>query len=294
MVLIIFLTEINIRKILKTIYFISCLIVILSCTSANNNNKNTEKDIDRSEYLRQDFQQILDSANVIGSVLVFDPQSKIAYSNDFKRCDKGYLPASTFKIPNSIIALETGVVENDSTLFKWNGEKRRLPVWEQDLIFRDAFQFSCVPCYQEIARKIGVKRMNEYLLKLNYGNMVVDSGNLDRFWLEGESSISMNQQLNFLNRFYETKLPISKRTYEIMKRLLLIESNDSWKFSGKTGWAIRKGNNVGWFTGYLETRGKVYFVVTNIEPKEAFDLDLFPVIRTQISLGALRKLKLIE
>jgi len=55
------------------------------------------------------------------------------------------MPASTFKIVNSIIALETGVVENDSTMFKWNGEKRRLPIWEQDLTFRDAFHFSCVP-----------------------------------------------------------------------------------------------------------------------------------------------------
>ncbi len=279
---------------MKTIYFISFLILILSCTSVNENNKNTERKIVLSELLKPDFQQILDSANVVGSILVFDPQTNTAYSNNFTRCDKGYLPASTFKIPNSIIALETGVVENDSTLFKWDGEKRRLSVWEQDLIFRDAFQFSCVPCYQEIAHKIGVKRMHQYLEKLNYGIMVFDSTTIDLFWLEGESKISMNQQLDFMNRFYNNELPISVKTSEVMKRLMVIESNDSWKFSGKTGWAIRNGNNIGWFTGYLETGDKVYFVVTNIEPNESFNLDLFPIIRTKISLGALRKLKFID
>ena len=79
-----------------------------------------------------------------------------------------------------------------------------------------------------------------------------------------------------------------------MEHLLLIESNNSWTFSGKTGWSIRNGNNIGWFAGYLEKGNNVFFVVTNIEPKEAFNMDLFPKIRTQISLGALRKLKIIN
>jgi beta-lactamase class D len=226
--------------------------------------------------------------------LVYDLQNDTAYSNDFSRCDIGFLPASTFKIPNSIIALETGVVEDDSTLFKWDGEKRRLPAWEQDLIFRDAFQFSCVPCYQEIARKIGVERMKEYLAKLNYGNMVVDSASIDLFWLKGESTITMNQQLDFLVRFYNSELPVSERTHDIMKRLMLLESNESWNFSGKTGWVTRNGNNVGWFVGFLEKGQRIYFVITNIEPMGSFNMELFPVIRKQIAMGALKNLKVIE
>jgi beta-lactamase class D len=279
---------------MKHLALFALLSILLSCSQPVQKPNADGNDTRRTEVVMTDFQQILDSANVVGSVLVYDLESGTAYSNDFQRCDKGYLPASTFKIPNSIIALETGVVENDSTLFKWNGEKRRLPVWEQDLIFRDAFRVSCVPCYQEIARKIGVKRMKEYLAKLNYGKMVVDSATIDLFWLEGESTITMSQQLDFLIRLYNAELPISERTREIMKRLMQIESNDSWKFSGKTGWAIRNGNNIGWFVGYLEKGNKVYFIVTNIEPNEAFNLDLFPKIRTQISLGALRKMKIIE
>jgi beta-lactamase class D len=279
---------------MKSSYLIIGLLIVVSCTHSDNHKTTTEKEIIDSEVLRPDFQHIIDSAKVKGSILVYDPQTKISYSNDFSWCDKGFLPASTFKIVNSIIALETGVVENDSTMFKWDGEKRRLPVWEQDLIFRDAFQLSCVPCYQEVARKIGHNRMNEYLKKLNYGNMVVDSANIDVFWLEGESRISMNQQLDFLVKFYNQELPISERTSQIVKKMMLLDSNSSYQFSGKTGWAVRNGNNNGWFAGYLETRNKVYFIVTNIEPEEEFNMDLFPKIRSQISLEAFRKLEIID
>ena len=75
---------------------------------------------------------------------------------------------------------------------------------------------------------------------------------------------------------------------------MVIEDNGKYVFSGKTGWSIRNGNNNGWFVGYLETKGGVYFVVTNIEPREKFNMDLFPKIRTRISLEAFKELKIID
>jgi beta-lactamase class D len=270
------------------------LFTLISCSPGKGGKKSPENIIVQSVVYNSDFQNIIDSADVTGSILIYDQQNNTYWSNDFARCDSGFLPASTFKIPNSIIALETGVVKNDSTLFKWNGEKRRLPAWEQDLTFADAFRVSCVPCYQEIARKIGPARMNEYLNKMKYGNMIVDSSDIDEFWLEGNSRISMNQQLDFIARFYNYQLPVSDRTRDILKRMMVIENNGKYIFSGKTGWSIRNGNNNGWFVGYLETKGTVYFIVTNIEPREAFNMDHFPKIRTEISLEAFKKLKVIE
>lgn len=207
---------------------------------------------------------------------------------------KGYLPASTFKIPNSIIALETSVVENDSTLFKWDGEQRSLEAWEQDLIFKDAFHASCVPCYQEVAIKIGAERMIQYLEKLKYGNMKVDSSNLQMFWLEGDSKISQFEQIDFLNRFYHSELPISKRTASIMKRMIVVKANDKYVLSGKTGWSIRNGNNNGWFVGYIELKNRMYFFATNIRPKEQFDMSMFPMIRKDITYKALKEMDVIE
>lgn len=236
------------------------------------------------------IQKLLDSTQLVGSVLLFDPQENTYYSNNFDRCDQGYLPASTYKITNSIIALETGVMESDTTLIKWNGEQRRMKVWEQDLLFKQAFHASCVPCYQEIARKIGPERMNKHLKAFNYGNMVVDSSNIDVFWLEGPSRITQNQQMDFIKRFYTEKLPIKDRTYEIMKRMIIIDEDENQRFSGKTGWSIRDGFNVGWFVGYLEKGDNVYHVVTNVEPTPEFNIDEFGRVRQWVSTESLKML----
>ena len=271
---------------MNKIVLITSIVILATLFSCTQINKKREQQAGTRQETLSAFQQILDSADVSGSILIYDPAKGIYYSNDFERCGLGHLPASTFKIPNSIIALETGVMESDSTMIKWDGEKRRRGDWEKDLYFRDAFHVSCVPCYQEIARKIGVERMKEYLEKLDYGNMVVDSASIDLFWLEGDSKISQFEQVDFLVRFYNSQLPVSKRTEEIMKRLMVIEENDSFRLSGKTGWSVRNGNNNGWFVGYLEKGGWVYFVATNIDPKTEFNMDLFAVIRREISMRA--------
>lgn len=286
----------NMKK-MKYCYLIVLLFIISSCSNNKQNEYGTQnKPIkgDQEKVVKPELQQIIDSSKVNGSIVIYDPQNKVYYSNDFQWAKKGKLPASTFKITNSIIAIETGVVKDDSTLFKWNGEKRRLAIWEQDLIFSDAFHLSCVPCYQDIARRIGEKRMKEFLTKFNYGNIVVDSSNIDLFWLEGDSKISQFQQIDFLTRFYNSKLPIAERTEKIIKRLMVIEKNDFYTISGKTGWSIRNGNNNGWFVGYIETEGKVYFFATNVEPQEKFNMDMFPKIRNQITLKALKKLEIIK
>lgn len=274
----------------KNNYYALIIFVFLISCSGNTKtsslkpiNKFTPKEITKPE-----FQSIIDSANVNGAILVYDLQKNRYYSNNFNWSKKGHLPASTFKIANSIIALETGVIENDTTLFKWNGEKRAVKAWEQDLILKDAFQFSCVPCYQEVARKIGVERMNEYLQKLNYGDIEVNSTNIDNFWLEGNSNISQFQQIDFLKRLYQSELPIKTRTEAIIKKLMFIEEMGDFKLMGKTGWSVRNGNNNGWFVGYIENNGTVYFFASNVEPKETFNMNLFSMIRKDVTNKALQ------
>jgi len=279
---------------MKILFLISIITIFISCAGENTSSNETKQQTRKQKTITPDFQTIIDSAKVEGSILIYDFKADNYYSNDFEWAKKGKLPASTFKITNSIIAIETAVVNNEHTLFKWNGEERRLKTWEQDLTFKDAFHFSCVPCYQGIARKIGAKKMIEYLDKLNYGNMKVNSGNIDMFWLEGESQITQFQQIDFLRRFYYSKLPIAKRTEKIMKKMMLIEENDQYKLSGKTGWSIRNGNNNGWFVGYVETSNKVYFFASNIKPKNQFEMSMFPMIRKVITYKALEKMEIIK
>ncbi|MFO7977972.1 MAG: penicillin-binding transpeptidase domain-containing protein [Bacteroidales bacterium] len=251
-----------------------------------------------ADFMHQDhhqgLQQLLDSAGVSGVILVVDVQSGILFSNQLQLGNQQHLPASTFKIPHSIIALETGVVQDENTLFEWDGQPRSLKVWERDMMLSEAFQRSCVPCYQQIASETGPERMKHWLELLGFGSMDVTPDNISTFWLEGHSRITPFQQLDFMIRFYRSQLPIKPSTTEIMKNMMVIEDHQQWRLSGKTGWAIRQNNNTGWFTGYLEKQGQVYFVVTCIEPDEKFDMKMFHLVRQQISMEAFRILKIIE
>ncbi|RXG11232.1 beta-lactamase class D [Leeuwenhoekiella aestuarii] len=279
---------------MKLIYIALITLTCFSCTNKKKSSENTKNTGIQREIKTPEFQMILDSAGVEGSILIFDLKNDTYYSNDFQWAETGRLPASTFKITNSIIALETGVVENDSTLFKWDGEDRSLESWEQDLILKEAFHYSCVPCYQEVARKIGAQRMSQYVSKLEYGAMDVDSKNIDMFWLEGDSRISQFQQIDFLKRFYESELPISERTEMIMKQMMIIAENENYTLRGKTGWSIRNGNNNGWFVGYIETGDDIYFFATNVEPKPQFNMDLFPMTRKNVTSKAFRQMEIIN
>ena len=272
------------------------LILVLGFTSCNL--RESKKEASAEEAIARidapEFGQLLEGAMVKGTILVYVPLEHAFYSNDFAWCGQGHLPASTFKIPNTMIALETGVAADENTVFAWDGQKRAMPAWEQDLSLREAFHYSCVPCYQEIARKVGAETMNQWIDTLNYGNMVVHPENIDRFWLEGDSRITPFQQVDFLHRFYSGQLPITERTYSLMKEIMVIESQDDWTLSGKTGWSIREGNNTGWFVGYLEKAGEVYFIATCIQPTDDFNMDMFNIIRRQISMEAFRVLQIIE
>ncbi|MBW4360915.1 class D beta-lactamase [Flavobacterium taihuense] len=270
---------------MRKILIISHLLLLVSISSHGQLKKN--------EVLKPEFATILESLKVKGAVLIYDVKNNTYYSNDFTWAKTGIIPASTFKIPNSIIALETGVIQNDSVIFKWNGEQRNNKKWEQDLTFKKAFQVSCVPCYQEVARKIGVNRMKTYLKKLDYPGMFFDTITIDNFWLQGESKISQMQQIDFLERLYFSKLPISKRTENTMRNIMIIENTKSYTLSGKTGWGMRADLDNGWFVGYIETNNLAYFFALNVEMKNA-TMDSFPAIRMNAIKEAFRKLKLIE
>jgi beta-lactamase class D len=270
-----------------SVFFLGILVVSISGCKTGSSTATTNPS---KQQVVPYFQELLDSIEARGSILIFDPQKNEYYSNDFKYASIGRRPASTFKIPNSIIALETGVLKNDSSILKWDGQKRLNAIWEKDLSLKEAFHVSCVPCYQEIARKVGYARMKEYLQKFGYGKMVFDTTTLDLFWLDGESTITQFEQINFLQRFYNSQLGIKNSTESIMKRLMIIEKNTEAQISGKTGWAIREKANYGWFVGYVERGDRQFYFATLLEPKEKFNMESFPLIRKKITYKALEKM----
>lgn len=271
------------------------IIILLNIIILVNFTANCQtKKLNTKEVVKTEFGNILDSLEVNGSILIYDVKNKIYYSNDFSWAKTGVIPASTFKIPNSIIALETGIIKNDSAIFKWNGEKRRFKRWEEDLTFKKAFQVSCVPCYQEIARKVGVKRMKKYLRKLDYKGMVFDTLTIDNFWLEGNSKISQKQQIDFLRKFYFSKFPISDRTIKIVKNIMEIERTENYILSGKTGLSSIEEKYNGWFVGYVETKSNVYFFATNVIPTDGLNVDDFISSRINVTKNALKQMNIMK
>jgi beta-lactamase class D len=261
----------------------------LSCAQEKKKNDSVQNIEQRK------LQTILDFAKVNGVILIFDYQQNKYYSNDFLKAKDSVLPASTFKIPNSIIGLETGILKNQQTVFKWNGNERAFSIWEKDLSLKEAFQKSCVPCYQELALKIGTKRMIESLKKLKFGKMDVNNENIDTFWLIGKSKINPFQQIDFLNRLYNKQLQISKQTNETIRKIMIIEQNKNYVLSGKTGLTISAKKETGWFVGYIEKEEKTFYFATKIISNENdMQRNKFSSLRKEVTILALKKLKIIE
>lgn len=239
------------------------------------------------------FGEIIEDAGLKGSILVFDEETDLFYSNDFEWAKTGFLPASTFKIPNSMIALETGTVDNAGTMFYWDGEPRGMEAWEADLSFEQAFKRSCVPCYQQIAREIGIDRMREYLDKFDYGGIDVDSSNLDIFWLQGNSRITQQEQIDFLRRIVSRDVPMSDSTFATLNTLMLIEKTDQYELFGKTGWSISGENNNGWFVGFVTKADNRWYFGTNVIPSDGFKMSDFPRARVQVTRQALQQMGIL-
>jgi beta-lactamase class D len=212
--------------------------------------------------------------NTVGAFVLYDSKNDHYIRYNESRCRQRFSPKSTFKIPNSLIGLETGVIRDAEFVIAWNRQKyppqdnwNQEPFvhWGQDHTLRSAIKYSVVWYYRELALGVGQQRMKQYISRFNYGNQAV-TGRIDNFWLDGSLRISANEQLEFLKAFYTGQLPVSRRTTEIVKDILELEKTPTYKISGKTGGgSISEGVFIGWFVGYIETKDNVYFFATNIE-----------------------------
>ncbi len=204
-----------------------------------------------------------------GTFVLLNADGGRLYYNE-ERARKRFIPASTFKIPNSLIALEAGVASGPD--FMLSRDSTAVPKqpwwpksWDRDQTLRSAFRNSVPWFYQELARRIGAGKMRSYLHQLKYGNRKTSPA-IDRFWLDGDLRISPIEQVEFLHRFYFEKLGVSRRSTTIVKEIMVLEEIPGYRLSGKTGTAeITKTRELGWLVGYLERGEKVDFFAINME-----------------------------
>ncbi|MBI3585834.1 MAG: class D beta-lactamase [Ignavibacteriales bacterium] len=236
------------------------------------------------------FDAIFKEYNVKGCFVLYDFKNDTFIRYNEQRCNQRFIPASTFKYLNSLIALETGVIRDEHDTIRWDDIKRFSPAWNQDHDLQSAFKVSAVWYYQELARRIGEKQMKQYITKVQYGNNDI-SGGIDKFWLEGGLRISPEEQIGFLKKLYNGGLPFSKRAMDIVKNISVVEETPSYTLHGKTGWAVIQNVNIGWYAGYVEKGGNVFLFATNIETRRA--VDNFPQARTEITKKLLKDLGVI-
>ena len=235
------------------------LLTALTAAISRQNPTMTQRDFE-PHFLRQ---------GVEGSFLLYDAPARqfVAYRPD--RCRKGFLPASTFKIPNTLIGLATGALRDTAEICRWDGITRDFPQWNQDMPFGRALRVSAVPCYQQLARRIGVPAYRTWLRKLGYPGMVVTESTLDTFWLDGASRITQFEQVEFLRRLQAETLPVEKRHQRAVKQLLILKKTPQYTLYGKTGWRFRSARNPdnAWLVGWIERAdGRTAFFALNLKP----------------------------
>jgi beta-lactamase class D len=256
------------------IYFL--FFAFLSC-STNNVNEDTS------------LKKFFDEENVNGCFGLFDNgQGHLTIYNLKRYRDSSYTPASTFKIVNSLIGLQTGRITDENMVIKWDGVNRWNPDWNKDLTMAEAFKVSAVNYYQEVARRIGRDTMKRWIDSLGYGNKDI-SGPIDSFWLNNHLKISPDEQLGLVKKLYFSQLPFYNRTQEIVRKVMLREQNSNYALSYKTGWGnSENGDEIGWVVGWIEENKHPYFFVLNIESANK-KIDM-PKVRLAILDAILRQL----
>ncbi|MBF0417023.1 MAG: class D beta-lactamase [Magnetococcales bacterium] len=195
-----------------------------------------------------------EAENLIGCVVLLNLADHTRIDSDTALCGERHPPASTFKVANALIALESGLT-SEAEIFPWDRQSRQLPTWEKDLTLQEAMAVSAVPVYQEIARRIGLTSMREWVRRIDYGNHEIGE-QVDRFWLDGPLKISPIEQAAFMGRVALGELPFSRESFAALKRLLPTERFGSVQLLGKTGFIPEKGDLHGWYVGWVEREGR--------------------------------------
>lgn len=209
------------------------------------------------------------------------------------RARKRFVPASTYKIPNTLIALETGVAPDADFMLTWDENLRSgagfwARAWSEDHTLRSALRHSVYWYYQELARRIGSQQMQHYLDRFEYGNRSMGGG-LDQFWLRGDLRISPDEQVEFLRRLCAGELGVSERSTEILKDLLVLESNSKYRLSGKSGTVnITPSRELVWLVGYIERDKNLHFFALNVEGEEVWERWGLPEKRLELVRTILR------
>nr|WP_157465951.1 class D beta-lactamase [Colwellia sp. TT2012] len=208
--------------------------------------------------------------NAKGTIVVLDKraQQEQTWVFDQTRAQQRYSPASTYKIPHTLFALDAGLVKDEWQVFLWDGVKRAYSPHNQDQNLRSAMRNSAVWVYDIFAKQLGKQKSGNYLKKIAYGN--ADSSTAQgSYWIDGKLAISAFEQIEFLQRFYKNALPFKVEHQLLVKDLMVVAAKRTWILRAKTGWQGQHG----WWVGWVEwPSGPVFFALNIDTPNGMSDL----------------------
>ena len=217
----------------------------------------------------------------------------------FEGCAIRVTPASTFKIPHALAALDAGVLTPDE-VFRYDGSPWPHESYRRDQTLATAIRYSVVWYFQELARRLGPARELEYLAKLDYGNRDI-SGGLTSFWLYESLSISPDEEEKFLLRLYQDELPVAHAAEEVVRRALvqpvgmIVNATGAHPFaqpwpagtvvSAKTGSGTQPNRpDVRWLVGHVRRGTRAWIFVSNVVGE-----DLAPLAAVDLAARSLKR-----
>lgn len=247
--------------------------------------------------IRPAIKKYFDSCGVDGTMVLYDLKKKEWIMSDSSNAKTRSLPASTFKVINMLIALETKTIADENYIVKWPGSTDTVkygyrPEIYHDISVKNAFEVSAGWAFVELAKKIDRNIYEKYLTDCGYGNVNLSESGPD-FWNFGPMAISPFEQVEFLKKFYKGELPFSKRNLEIVKKVMVTEKNSAYTIHSKTGWTMANQINTGWWIGYLENKHGVYCFATRLLQHRKDNRADFSSSRKEITKKVMRDLKLL-
>ena len=285
-------------KSINLFFFITTLSLIYGCSSNKQADEKSNISVKTEMTVRDDFQSYFDSCGVEGSIAIYDIESQKWIVSDTVGLVIETLPASTFKIINLLIALETNTIKDENEIVKWVGSTDTVkygyrPEIYHDMSVKEAFELSAGWVFVELAKKMGKDTYKKYLTESKYGNNNLTQTEAD-FWNFGDFAISPKNQVEFLKSLYEEKLPFSKRNIDIVKNVMITEQNEDYITRGKTGWTRENNINTGWWTGYIETKNGTYIFATRLLQDRKMNRPDFGSCRKEITKKVFKDLGIIE
>ncbi|MDR2269621.1 MAG: penicillin binding protein transpeptidase domain-containing protein [Sphingobacterium sp.] len=279
---------------MRFILLIFGFVPVLAFSQLRENQQSKTVKMNDSIIVRSDFKKYFDACQVDGSIAIYDNTKKVWILSDTLGTKKQNLPASTFKVINMLIALETRVIKDENEIVKWPGKTDTVKYGDRPNIYHDisvkeAFEVSAGWAFIELSKKIGKERYRTYLAKCRYGNLDLSHNDPD-FWNYGKFAISPINQVTFLKELYDGRLPFSKRNMDIVKRVMLSEQQQGYNIRSKTGWTRQDGINTGWWIGYLTMNNNVYFFANRLLQNRKNNQLSFGNCRKDITLSILKDL----